>query len=58
MRDAVTYWRRYMSLMEASRDTGQDARRRRNLIRQAFVWLDEYFEAVEREVARNARIAR
>jgi hypothetical protein len=58
MRDCITYWRRYMSLMAASRDPRRDPHHRRNMIRQAYIWLDEYFDAVEREVARNVRLTR
>jgi hypothetical protein len=55
MTDCRTCWQRYMTLMTASRDGTRDARHRRTLIREAFGWLDAYFEAVEREIGRDVR---
>jgi hypothetical protein len=57
MNDCATTWRRYLSLMDASRRT-QSARHRKQLIHDAYMWLEGHFQAVERELKRNNRIAR
>ena len=56
MSDPATCWARYMSLMEASRQV-RLRRVRATLIREAYGWLDAFFESVEREVGRNSRSA-
>ncbi len=57
MNEAAACWARYLSLMAASRDCARDLRHRRTLIREAYGWLDAFFDAVDREVARTFRSA-
>jgi hypothetical protein len=56
MTDCETTWRRYLSLMDASRRT-QSARHRKQLIHDAYMWLEGHFLAIERELKRNNRVA-
>ncbi|MBQ0821775.1 hypothetical protein HPT29_010045 [Microvirga terrae] len=50
------YWARYMDAMALSRQA-RDPAERRALIRQAYIWLQRYFEAEERELARRYIVA-
>ena len=56
MNDCITFWRRSMSLMQASRRC-TDRRTRSALVSEAYEWLNRWFDAVEHEVARNPRLA-
>ncbi len=56
--DACSHcWSRYMEAMELSRRIS-DRMARRLLVREAYVWLQRYFDAEDREVARRARLAK
>ena len=46
------YWARYMYTMALSRQV-VDLSKRRALIREAYIWLQRYFDAEERELARR-----
>lgn len=48
-------WSRYMNAMARSRQVA-DAPRRRVLIREAYIWLQRYFDAEDRELARRCRL--
>ncbi|WP_262297657.1 hypothetical protein [Microvirga sesbaniae] len=50
------YWARYMDTMALSR-RAMDPSQRRALIRQAYIWLQRYFDAEERELARRSIVA-
>ena len=55
--DACSHcWSRYMEAMDLSRRIS-DRTARRMLVQEAYVWLQRYFEAEDREVARRARLA-
>ncbi len=55
--DACSHcWSRYMEAMELSRRIS-DRMARRLLVREAYVWLQRYFDAEDREVARRERLA-
>ncbi len=55
--DACSHcWSRYMEAMDLSRRIS-DRMAHRLLVREAYVWLQRYFEAEDREVARRARLA-
>jgi hypothetical protein len=45
-------WRRYMHAMALSRQIS-DPSKRRVLIRAAYIWLQRYFDAEDRELARR-----
>ncbi len=49
-------WSRYMEAMDLSRRIS-DRMARRMLVREAYVWLQRYFDAEDRKVARRARLA-
>ncbi len=49
-------WTLYMEAMALSRQV-KDPRTRRMLIRTAYLWLDRYFDAEDRQVARLERLA-
>ncbi len=49
-------WSRYMEAMELSRRTS-DRMASRLLVREAYVWLQRYFDAEDREVMRRERLA-
>jgi len=52
MYKCTRYWTRYMNTMELSRQV-TDPSKRRALIREAYIWLERYFDAEERELARR-----
>ncbi len=55
--DACSHcWSRYMEAMELSRRTS-DRMASRLLVREAYVWLQRYFDAEDREVMRRERLA-
>ncbi len=55
--DACSHcWSRYMEAMDLSRRIS-DRMARRLLVREAYVWLQRYFDAEDREVARRERPA-
>ncbi len=55
--DACSHcWFRYMEAMDLSRRIS-DRTARRLLVREAYVWLQRYFDAEDREVARRERLA-
>ncbi len=55
--DACSHcWSRYMEVMDLSRRIS-DRTARRLLVREAYVWLQRYFDAEDREVARRERLA-
>ncbi len=55
--DACSHsWSRYMEAMDLSRRTS-DRMARRLLVREAYVWLQRYFDAEDREVIRRERLA-
>ena len=56
MNDCARCWMSYMEAMALSRHV-DDPHRRRALIRTAYVWLNRYFEAEDREIARRERLA-
>jgi len=45
-------WRRYMDAMTLSRQVANPSKRR-ILTREAYIWLQRYFDAEERELARR-----
>jgi hypothetical protein len=45
-----------MEAMALSRHV-DDAQKRRTLIRTAYVWLNRYFDAEDREIARRERLS-
>jgi hypothetical protein len=47
------YWTRYTNTMTLSRQV-TDPSKRRVLIREAYVWLQRYFDAEEQELARRS----
>ena len=49
-------WSRYMEAMELSRRTS-DRMASRLLVREAYVWLQRYFDAEDREVMHRERLA-
>ena len=49
-------WSRYMEAMDLSRRIS-DRTARRLLVREAYVWLQRYFDAEDREVTRRERLA-
>ena len=55
MTDCIYCWTRYMEAIALSK-TVQDPLKRRTLIRTAYLWLDRYFEAEDRAVARLERL--
>jgi len=52
MDKCTRYWARYMHSMALSRQAA-DPSRRKVLIREAYIWLQRYFDAEERELARR-----
>ena len=55
--DACSHcWSRYMEAIELSRRTS-DRMARKLLVREAYVWLQRYFDAEDREVMRRERLA-
>ena len=56
MNDCSHCWERYMDAMALSHQT-RDPKARRALIRAAYTWLQRYFDAEERELARRERFA-
>ena len=56
MNDCARCWTNYMEAMELSRRV-DDPRRRRALIRTAYIWLNRYFDAEDREVDCRERLA-
>jgi hypothetical protein len=46
------YWTRYMNAMILSRQV-PDPSKRSLLIREAYIWLQRYFDAEEQELARR-----
>ncbi len=55
--DACSHcWSRYMEAMELSCLT-TDRLARNLLVREAYVWLQRYFDAEDREVSRRERLA-
>ncbi len=54
MTDCTYCWARYMQAVALSKKV-QDPMKRRTLIRTAYQWLDRYFEAEDRAVARFER---
>ena len=55
MNDCSRCWMYYMEAMALSRHVN-DPQERRTLIRTAYVWLNRYFDAEHREVARRERL--
>jgi hypothetical protein len=47
------YWTRYTNTMTLSRSV-TDPSKRRVLIREAYIWLQRYFDAEEQELARRS----
>jgi hypothetical protein len=47
------YWTRYTITMTLSRRVA-DPSKRRVLIREAYIWLQRYFDAEEQELARRS----
>jgi hypothetical protein len=47
------YWTRYTNTMRLSRQV-TDPSKRRVLIREAYFWLQRYFDAEEQELARRS----
>jgi hypothetical protein len=56
MNDCSRCWTYHMEAMALSRHVG-DPQKRRTLIRTAYVWLNRYFDAEDREIARRERLA-
>jgi hypothetical protein len=56
MNDCARCWMYYMEAMALSRHVN-DPQRCRALIHTAYVWLNRYFEAEDREIARRERLA-
>jgi len=56
MNDCARCWMYYMEAMALSRHVNSP-QRRRTLIRTAYVWLNRYFDAEDREIARRERLA-
>ncbi len=55
--DACSHcWSRYMDAMELSRRTS-DRSARKLLVREAYVWLQRYFDAEDHEVTRRERLS-
>jgi len=55
--DACSHcWSRYTDAMALSRRVS-DPNMRKVLIREAYVWLQRYFDAEDREVVRRERLA-
>jgi hypothetical protein len=52
MKSCIVCWARYMRAMNAAR-RNPDPSVRRALIRDAFEWLDRYFDAEDIELARR-----
>ena len=52
MYKCTRYWARYMNTMALSRKV-TDPSKRKALVRDAFIWLQRYFEAEEQELARR-----
>jgi hypothetical protein len=52
MDKCTRYWARYMNTMVLSRQIA-DPSKRRVLVREAYIWLQRYFDAEERELARR-----
>lgn len=52
MDKCTRYWARYMNTMVLSRKV-TDPAKRRALVREAYIWLQRYFDAEERELARR-----
>lgn len=52
MYKCTRYWDRYMNTMALSRQVA-DASKRRVLVREAYIWLQRYFDAEEQELARR-----
>ena len=46
------YWTGYLNAMTLSRQVA-DPSKRRVLIREAYIWLQRYFDAEEQELARR-----
>jgi hypothetical protein len=55
MDDCITIWRKYIRLMREARYC-RKTDTRRELVRNAYEWLEVYFDAVERELARKTQI--
>ncbi len=49
-------WSRYMEAMDLSHQVS-DRTARRMLVREAYVWLQRYFDAEDRQVIRRERLA-
>ena len=56
MNECSHCWSRYMHAMALSRQL-PNASLRRVLIREAYTWLQRYFDAEEREIARREQLA-
>jgi hypothetical protein len=56
MNDCSHCWERYMDATALSHQT-RDPKARGALIRTAYTWLQRYFDAEERELARRERFA-
>ena len=56
MNDCSRCWDYYMEAMALARHV-DDPQKRRTLIRTAHVWLNRYFDAEDRELARRERLA-
>lgn len=52
MYKCTRYWARYMNTMALSRQM-TDPAKRRALVREAYIWLERYFDAEEHELARR-----
>lgn len=52
MYKCTRYWARYMNTMALSR-RAMDPSKRRALVREAYIWLERYFDAEEQELARR-----
>ncbi len=55
MNECTRCWTLYMEAMALSRQV-KDPRTRRMLIRTAYLWLDRYFDAEDRQVAQCQRL--
>ncbi len=55
MNTCTQCWSCYMEAMRLSRQT-RDPTARRALVREAYTWLQRYFDAEEQEVQRRERL--